>query len=47
MNPSAIALLVVSLVILWGGLGASIAMLVARPERTEWPEGGAGDDTDV
>ncbi|RPF19532.1 MetS family NSS transporter small subunit [Myceligenerans xiligouense] len=44
MNASAIALMVVSLLLVWGGLGVSIAMLVARPERTEWPDGETGGD---
>ena len=40
MSSAAIALLVVSLVVVWGGLAVSIVALVRRPDRTEWPTGG-------
>lgn len=43
MNAGAIVLMVVSLLVVWGGLGVSIVMLTARPERTEWPEGPADE----
>ena len=51
MTGEAIALLVVSLVIVWGGLALSIVALVRRPERTDFPhgwehEGGPGDRPD-
>lgn len=46
MNPSAIVLMVLSLLLVWGGLGVSIAMLMARPERSEWPDGWTDDETD-
>jgi hypothetical protein len=39
MNAGAIALLVVSLVVVWGGLAVSIVALARRPERTDWPQG--------
>ncbi|WP_369370293.1 methionine/alanine import family NSS transporter small subunit [Promicromonospora sp. Populi] len=39
MSGAAIALLVVSLVVVWGGLALSIVALARRPERTEWPHG--------
>ncbi|WP_125775568.1 methionine/alanine import family NSS transporter small subunit [Antribacter gilvus] len=39
MTASAIVLLVLSLVIVWGGLAVSIAMLARTPERSEWPQG--------
>ncbi|MFD2027424.1 methionine/alanine import family NSS transporter small subunit [Promicromonospora aerolata] len=39
MTSEAIALLVVSLIVVWGGLLASIVALVRRPERTDWPDG--------
>lgn len=39
MSSEAIALMVVSLVVVWGGLLASIVALVRRPERTDWPDG--------
>ncbi|MBL0886119.1 methionine/alanine import family NSS transporter small subunit [Myceligenerans indicum] len=44
MNASAIVLMVVSLLLVWGGLAVSIVMLVARPERPDWPEGWDHDD---
>lgn len=48
MTGEAIALLVVSLVVVWGGLALSIVALVRRPERTEFPHGweheGRGED---
>lgn len=43
MNANAIVLMVVALLIVWGGLGVSIAMLMARPERTDWPEDSTPD----
>jgi hypothetical protein len=51
MSSEAIALLVVSLVVVWGGLAVSIVALTRRPERTEYPhgwehEGGPGDRPD-
>lgn len=39
MSGEAIALLVVSLVVVWGGLAVSIIALARRPERTEFPHG--------
>lgn len=39
MSAEAIALLVVSLVVVWGGLVVSIVALARRPERTEFPQG--------
>ena len=39
MSTEAIALLIVSLVVVWGGLAVSIVALVRRPERTDWPKG--------
>lgn len=39
MSGAAITLLVVSLVVVWGGLAVSIVALTRRPERTEWPAG--------
>ncbi|PUB28723.1 putative methionine/alanine importer small subunit [Promicromonospora sp. AC04] len=52
MSSAAIALMVISLVVLWGGLAASIVVIVRRPDRTDWPDGweqhedGAGDRPD-
>ncbi|MFI8525118.1 methionine/alanine import family NSS transporter small subunit [Promicromonospora sukumoe] len=40
MSSAAVALLVVSLVVVWGGLAVSIVALVRRPERADYPEGG-------
>ncbi|GHH71138.1 methionine/alanine import family NSS transporter small subunit [Promicromonospora soli] len=40
MSSAAITLMVISLVVLWGGLAASIVAIVRRPDRTEWPPGG-------
>ncbi|WP_156160741.1 MetS family NSS transporter small subunit [Demequina soli] len=45
MNGSAIALLTVSIVLVWGGLGVSIAILARRPENDHMPEG--GEDTRI
>jgi len=39
MSSAAVALMVISLVVLWGGLAASIVAIVRRPDRTDWPEG--------
>jgi hypothetical protein len=39
MSSAAITLMVISLVVLWGGLAASIVAIVRRPERTEYPHG--------
>jgi hypothetical protein len=39
MNADAVTLMVISLVVLWGGLAASIVAIVRRPDRTDWPEG--------
>ncbi|MDR7383376.1 methionine/alanine import family NSS transporter small subunit [Promicromonospora iranensis] len=39
MTGEAIALLVVSLVVVWGGLAVSIIALVRRPERADFPHG--------
>ncbi|MEL7977746.1 methionine/alanine import family NSS transporter small subunit [Isoptericola sp. F-RaC21] len=43
MNGSAIMLMVLSLLIVWGGLLVSILALRARPERADFPEGGVDD----
>lgn len=39
MSAEAIALLVVSLLVVWGGLAVSIVALVRRPERADFPQG--------
>jgi hypothetical protein len=43
MSGAAIALLIVSLVVVWGGLAVSILALARRPERTDWPQGSQPD----
>lgn len=37
MSTEAIVLLVVSLLIVWGGLAVSILVLARQPERGDWP----------
>lgn len=39
MSAAAISLLVISLVVVWGGLAVSIVALVRSPERTGYPTG--------
>ncbi|MFI9484866.1 methionine/alanine import family NSS transporter small subunit [Promicromonospora sp. NPDC052451] len=39
MSGAAIVLLVVALVVVWGGLLVSIVALARRPERTDYPHG--------
>jgi hypothetical protein len=43
MTPVAIVFLVLALVVVWGGLAASIMFLRRRPELTEYPPGGTDD----
>ncbi len=45
MSGSAIALLCVSIVLVWGGLITSIVVLARRPENDHMPDG--GEDTRV
>ena len=40
MSAVAILFLVISAVLVWGGLIASIGFLVARPEIATYPDGG-------
>lgn len=40
MSAVAILFLVISAVVVWGGLIASIVFLAARPEIAAYPEGG-------
>ncbi|WP_075200903.1 methionine/alanine import family NSS transporter small subunit [Leucobacter celer] len=40
MTPVAILFLVISTVIVWGGLIASAVFLGRRPEITDYPQGG-------
>jgi len=45
MSGSAIVLLAVSIVLVWGGLAGSIIVLARKPENDHMPEG--GEDTRV
>ncbi|WP_156165428.1 methionine/alanine import family NSS transporter small subunit [Demequina rhizosphaerae] len=45
MSGSALALLTVSIVLIWGGLAGSIIVLARRPENDHMPAG--GEDTRV
>ncbi|WP_084076688.1 methionine/alanine import family NSS transporter small subunit [Demequina sp. NBRC 110057] len=40
MSGEAIALMVVSMIVIWGGLAAAIVFLARQPEREDLPEGG-------
>lgn len=40
MTGLAIAFLILAIVIVWGGLIASVLYLRARPERADFPAGG-------
>lgn len=44
MTPIAITFFVVSAVLVWGGLAASVVFLVRHPEVAAYPEGGLEDD---
>lgn len=44
MSADAAIMMIVALVIVWGGLVASILALRARPERADYPPGGEDDD---
>ena len=46
MSAMAVLFLIISAVVVWGGLIASIVYLVARPEVTLYPEGGTTDEVD-
>ncbi len=46
MTPTAIAFLIGAILIVWGGLVASILLLRARPERTDYPAGGEHEARD-
>ena len=43
MTPIAIVVLVGALVLVWGGLAASIVFLARRPEVAAYPDGGFDD----
>lgn len=40
MTADALVLMVATLAVVWGGLGASIAFLARRPDRSDLPDGG-------
>jgi hypothetical protein len=44
MTPIAITFLVLAIVIVWGGLIASMLYLRAQPELSSYPPGGEDDD---
>ncbi|KAA9157540.1 methionine/alanine import family NSS transporter small subunit [Microbacterium lushaniae] len=44
MSAVAIVFLTLAIVILWGGLIASILYLRARPDRADYPPGGEDDE---
>lgn len=46
MTPLAIAFLVLSILIVWGGMTASILFLRHRPELAEYPPGVVDDERD-
>lgn len=43
MTPIAITFLVLAVVVVWGGLIASVLFLARQPERAEFPAGGTED----
>lgn len=43
MTPISIVFLILAIVIVWGGLVASVLYLRARPERSDFPPGGDDD----
>lgn len=43
MTGIAIAFLILAILIVWGGLIASVLFLRARPERADYPPGGVAD----
>ncbi len=44
MSASAVALMVLSMVAIWGGLIASSIFLARKPEVATWPEGDPDDE---
>lgn len=46
MTPTAIVFLVGAILIVWGGLVASMLLLRSRPERADYPTGGGEDERD-
>ena len=46
MSGPAIALMLVSMIVVWGGLGAAIWFLARQPERDDLPPGGEDEHID-
>jgi hypothetical protein len=46
MSTAAVLMMIVALLVVWGGLVLSILWLRANPERTAYPEGGHDDRRD-
>lgn len=47
MTPVAVAFLALSILIVWGGMTASILFLRHRPERTAYPPGAVDDQRET
>lgn len=43
MTPVAITFLIIAILVVWGGLVASVLLLRRRPERTDYPPGDTDD----
>ncbi|MFP3714323.1 methionine/alanine import family NSS transporter small subunit [Puerhibacterium sp. TATVAM-FAB25] len=43
MSGAATVLLVLAMVVVWGGLALSIVAIARRPERADYPPGGVDD----
>ena len=46
MTASALIVLILAILVLWGGLAASLVALRMSPERVTYPPGGEDDDRD-
>ncbi|MDR1387870.1 MAG: methionine/alanine import family NSS transporter small subunit [Propionibacteriaceae bacterium] len=44
MTDTAIVFMILAMVIIWGGLLASVAFLIRRPELKVWPEDAPPED---
>ena len=44
MNASAITLMIIAMLVVWGGLIAAIMFLRSRSDVEVWPAGGEDDD---
>lgn len=47
MSATAIVFLILSIVLVWGGLVASTVFLARQPEPSHFPPGGEDDDRDA